>query len=360
MDDDPRVRAVWGRIEPVWLQNEGVTVEFIEKYDYRQLVDPTYEHMSFFQVRENNTLTERIEKNKVRFFGKSPEELKKSPIIFKFVDDSEEVVQAAVMGNGRGYCFKEENSENSFQPAIVVTFPPGTPTANIFNYAFEAASESNTTRSEDVEPEGQRDIIQQLRTKYLGLQLLGEVTTKQEAIPILLQWMSKKPDYCKPEQASVRTSMVNVALQHGRSDATPKSADLEIERQWRKAFGVPFNLKNTDKVVKLRNNGYSADIKRTLLNDWESYPATTRKSAWLVLRVGKDGGHAITSIKSINEKRIVLLKTLKEMNTNSNRVSANMQIVTRVMFEKQLTDPNNKWTAHEWCPDSEEFIKKSC
>lgn len=359
MDDDKRVRKVWGKIEPVWLQNEGVTVTLVERYDYRQLVDPTYEHISFFQVRENNTLTERIKKNKVKFFGELPEALQKSPIIFKFVDDSEETVHAAIVGNGRGYCFKEENSENSFQPAIVVDFPPGTPTASIFNYAFEAASESNTKQSSDVEPEGHRDVVQQLRTKYRGLKLLNKSVTKKDAIPILLEWMSKKPDYSKPEQASVRTKLVNEALRNGRSDPTPPPADGEVDEQWKGFFGVDFNLDNTTNVDKQCGKGYELDIERSLYLNWKNAP-DQRKDAWIVARVGPQNGHAVTAISSVDKGREKMLKYFADMNTNPKRVKGNHQLITRVMFQKQLTDKNNKCTAFEWCPDSAQFIEKSC
>ena len=359
MDGDQRIRAVYSKLEPVWVQNEGVTVTLVEKFDYRQLVNPTYEHISFFQVRENNTLTERVEKNNVRFFGQSPEALQKAPIIFKFVDDNEETVHAAIMGNGRGYCFKAQNSENSFQPAIVVEFPPGTSTASIFNYAFEAASESNTKLTSDVDTETKGDIVQQLRTKYRGLQLSSEEeVTKEEAIPILLEWLTTKPDYSKPEQSVYRSTLVNEALQYGRSDPTPAATSSEIDQQWSEFFGVAFNLKNTVNVDKEIGKGFANDIERSLYLKWKDAP-DSRKPCWLVARVGAVSGQPVTSIQSVNNRRTGMMKYFADMNTNSKRVKGAHQLITRVMFQKQLTDPSNKCIAFEWCPDSEEFIEKS-
>lgn len=356
-DGDPRLSSVFDSLTKTWMSNEGITAEFVPEFDYRLLINPAgYKNMSFFQVRENNTLTERIEKNRVRFFGQVPEALQKAPIIFKYVEDGE-TTYAPIVGNGRGYCFKAENSQNSFQPAIVFEFPPETDLVDVFEAALDAASKSNTTLSSDIDPEKSGDVVQQLRSKYRTLKMRNEKVTKEECVPTLLAMLMKKPDYSKEEQSSYRSKLVNEALQLGQSEPTPAPTDDEVDEQWSKFFGVDFNLKSTTNVEKECGKGFPTDIEMSLYRKWKTAP-DQQKPAWLVARVGAQSGHAVTSIQAVNLRRKQMLKHFADMNTNPKRVKGAHQLITRVMFQKQLTDSSNKCVAFEWCPDAEEFIDK--
>ena len=243
----------------------------------------------------------------------------------------------------------------SLQPAIVIKFPSETPLVDVLDAALEAASKSNTNQSSDVEPEEEGDVVQQLRTKYRTLMMRNPKIEKEECVPVLYEMLMDKPDYDKPEQASYRTRLINTALQLGHSEPTPSPTPDEVDEQWKGFFGVDFNLGNTTNVDKLCDTGYQADIERSLYLSWKNAP-DQRKDAWIVARIGK----ALTSISSVDKGREKMLNYFADMNTNPKRVKGNHQLITRVMFQKQLTDKNNKCIAFEWCPDSAQFIEKSC
>lgn len=350
-DTDMRSKNVWGVIEASWKRGD-CQIFFRKDFDYKKLVDPmTYKHMSFFQVRSNHKLQERVKNNKIKFFGAEPEELRKAPIIFKF-DDGGKTIYCPIVGNGRGYCFRSEQVE---MPAIIVDCE-GMAINDVLQFAFEAASRSNESDPDDVEPETQDCYIQQLATKEALLKLANPKFTSEELESELDSWLSRKVKYSKPESAAHRKSLINKALGNGRADALPDPDEETVERNWKRFFRGGFNMSKTDKVLKIKNNGYFADVERTLYAQWKNRNSSSRMPAWLTLRVGTDTGKAITEVKAVLKGRKKLLDQLTSYNKHPKLEACEFPIIQKVMFVKQLAGDDD-YTAYEWNPDEECFME---
>jgi len=351
-DTDTRSKKVWSVIEARFKKRGDCEISFRKDFDYKKLVDPTtYKHMSFFQVRSNHKLQERVKNNKIKFFGAEPEQLRKAPIIFKF-DDGGKTIYCPIVGNGRGYCFRNEQVE---MPAIIVDCE-GMAINDVLQFAFEAASRSNESDPDDVEPEGQDDYIQQLAAKEVLLKLANPKITSEELESELDSWLSRKVKYSKQESAAHRKSLINKALGNGRADALPDPDEEIIERNWKRFFRGGLNMSKTDKVLKIKNNGYFEDVKRMLFNRWQEQTSSSRMPAWLVLRVGKTGGKPITVIKDVLKGRKKLLDQLTDWNKHPKLEACEFPIIQKVMFVKQLAGDDD-YTAYEWNPDEECYME---
>ena len=351
LDTDTRSQKVWSIFEEAYKQ-ELCTITFNPEFDYTKLVETDYEHMDCFQVRSNELLWERVKENKIKFFGQGAETLKKAPmnVLFK---DGDRTIYASAMGNGRGYCFKEQNSK---QAAFIIDCRE-MKLNDVLELAFEAASVSNETTSEDVEKETPADIAQQLGTHFNIQRRKNPKISITELTEKGHRFLKGKEEYKRPEHKGTRTDVINKVLENGRSEAIAPPLAEEIDAAWRSHFGMDFNQEKTENVIKINTNGYILDVERTLLGEYKRRPIGDQTPAWCCFTIGASAGKAITSVKKVEKERGNLLKRITEdWNTHAKLVYAGFPTVTKIMFLKQLASGPG-YEAYEWNPDDQCFIQ---
>lgn len=355
-DSDQRSRKVWTVIK----NHPGpYSASFVADFDYTLLAPTDGSFMTYFQVRDNSDLESRVESNIIKFYGKDSEDLKRSPIIFKFLDDNGEVCYYATMGWGRGYAFRKKKDK---KPAIIIDCTK-MPLNEVLQFAFMAASRSNESDNDEVDNETRRDVIQQCRTLIELEEKLGATMSQDEKIKMCDEFLLSKYSYSKQEHGPTRADIINMALEIGRAAPLPMPDDDILDREWKRAFnGNSFDVDNKTNVLKIINNGYFQDIRRAILNHWSTRSSEevskVRKPCWLALRVGscESTQKSITSIDTVKSKRRAMIKSLTEFNVNANHKFGGVPLVKRVLFVKQL-DFGADYEAWEWNEDMEQFDK---
>lgn len=355
-DSDQRSQKVWAVIK----SHPGpYSASFVKDFDYTLLAPTDGPYMTYFQVRDNSGLNSRIKSNIIKFYGKDSEDLKRSPIIFKFLDNSGQVCHYSPMGNGRAYAFREKRDK---KPAIIIDCTKMS-LNEVLQFAFTAASKSNESDNDEIDNETRLDVIQQCRTLIDLRERLGVTMSQTEKIKMCDEFLLTKYSYSKQEHKPTRMDIINMALEIGRSAPLPMPNNDVIDREWKRAFnGNSFDADNSANVLKIINNGYFQDIRRAILNHWSDRSSEevskVRKPCWLALRVGscESTQKSITSIDNVKAGRIQMIKLLTGFNVNANHKFGGVPLAKRVLFVKQL-DSGADYESWEWNEDEEKFDK---
>tara|TARA_Y100000592_G_scaffold13574_1_gene19147 strand:- start:206 stop:1411 length:1206 start_codon:yes stop_codon:yes gene_type:complete len=354
-DSDQRSQKVWKVLED---HSGPFSVAVDPQFDYTLLMPTDHEDIDFFQVRDNSQLSKRVSELIEKFYGPDSEPLKRAPIIIKYIGEDGNMIHGAIVGNGRGYCFKKKKDK---KPAIIVDCTEMSP-SDVYTLAFNGASRSNEDDNDSVDKEVFKDFVQQCLTYIKTLEKKRGPISFEDKKKSMYEFLSGKYALSRESSKPYINNIINFALKDGRSASLPTPSDVEIDSVWKSFWnGQSFDINKNDTVLKIKNNGYFDDMKRTILKEWlDRVPdevTKVRKPCWLAIRIGSsESEKPITSHDKIKTERKRMIGLFNGFNSNPNCKLGGVHIVKKILFLKQLVSEAD-YEAWEWDEDMEQFVR---
>ncbi len=351
-DTDERQRQVWSI-----LTRGGYTLKIVPGYDCSTLGCRESEFYQYFQTRSpgEEDVTDFYEQFYV--LGK-----KRKRIIFGMMVSGEffvflgnKRIRAHQMGINAGY--------DSLCDIVIVDRPGMTDDekcALAHQLARCGNKQQDTTRDEtEIDYQYQLSVAFRLHCKIDPSALQWD---EERKVKWGKQWVidNISHDYEHTSRAARLTRLVNAAFSaNGRGASLPMPDDETIKKHWKEYYGKS-QVWDTDstKVTMIKVPSRHDLLVQTLYNKWKDRdePSKSRKSCYVVARIGNTLDSKITQKETVKLKRTKVIENITKYNTNQNHAFAGYHLVRRVLFAKQMN--TGGYEAWEWDEVNDNFIKK--